>query len=310
MPDGDKVGTRPHAEQRNSTLSEEMFLLRQGDRYVMHDPAGISGDRMLRIITAFLAIVFVVLAGPFLAFSAQERIYHSTRESRLVYTLTLTSSSTLTDVTFFIPLPTDGEGMSPVIQLLGAGNQSNLLDGSQTSIYGANNESYLKISTERLPIPSDDGGMTYSFTVTAVSPAMNTRLPLQYDYTLLPKQNLLSIPCGPDLSRDQSRCFTYEGRIYASYYAPSDVRVEIRAEVLGTNRWRILQEYWNEYCDGLSLQVEGPISGWQPAEGYLVTSKGDENPFWREPAPEAPTTHFREGVDTSMMRWHTFTPLP
>jgi hypothetical protein len=270
----------------------------------------IFGDHVLRAVIAILAIVTVVLAGPFMVSSVLEKVYDSSRESELSYTLTITSTSVLSGLTLFIPLPTDGRGISPVIHLLGTGNQSALLDRCSIAIYGANNESYLKVSTDFLPGPLNATGMMHSFTITASSPALNTRLPLRYDYTLLPKEDLTVIPCGTDQGSDQSSCFTYQSLIYASYNTSSDARVEIRADLSGTNQWKILQEYRNGYTDTLSVVLYGPVRGWHVADGIMVTSLGDDNPFWKEQAEADIRTGLTVGVDTSMMRWHTFTPLP
>jgi hypothetical protein len=42
----------------------------------------------------------------------------------------------------------------------------------------------------------------------------------------------------------------------------------------------------------------------------MVTSCGYDNPFWTERVDEIARVRITGGVDTSMMRWHTFTPLP
>jgi hypothetical protein len=267
-------------------------------------------DRILRGLIVFLVIAFVVLAGPFIASAVLEKAYESTRESELRYTFTITTSSALSEVNLFIPLPTDGEGLSPIIQMLGSGDQSVTFEGYPVSIYGANNESYLKVSTNLLPGPSNTTDARYFFSVVAASPALHTRLPVQYDYTLLPKRNLIEVPCGADLCSGQPLCFQYQSLIYVSYHTSLDTRVEIQADLLGTNRWRILQGYRNEYADNIDVILQGPVSGWYAADGNLVTSCGDKNPFWRERVEDTVRTRNTSGVDTSMMRWHTFTPLP
>jgi hypothetical protein len=269
-------------------------------------------DRILQGLIAILAIVFVVLAGPFIASSVLEQIYSATRESELQYSLTITTSSALSDVTLFIPLPTDGKGMSPVIQLLGTGNQSTTFGRFDASIYGANNESYLRLSTDLLYGPLNATELTYFFTITADSSALHTRLPLRYDYTLLPKQSLIEVSCGTVPCVGQPLCFQYQSLIYASYNTSPDARVEIRADLSGSNQWKIVRESRNGYTDSLVVQLHGPASGWYTADGYLVTSCGDDNPFWIERVDEIIRARIiaGAGVDTSMMRWHTFTPLP
>jgi hypothetical protein len=267
-------------------------------------------DRVLQAVIAILVILTIMLGGPFMVSSILEKVYYSSRVSELSYTLTITSSSELSGVTLFIPLPTNGRGISPVIEKIGTENQNSLFDRCSVSIYGANNESYLKVSTDLFPGPANTPAATYSFTITETSPALNTRLPLQYDYTLLPKQNLTMISCGTDQIGYQISCFNYQSLVYASYNASSEARVEIHVDLSGTNQWKILQEYHNGYTDTLDLVLHGPRRGWYIADGLMVTSFGDDNPFWKEQVEANPSMGTTMGVDTSVMRWHTFTPLP
>jgi hypothetical protein len=267
-------------------------------------------DRVLQAVIAILVILTIMLGGPFMVSSILDKMYYSSRVSELSYTLTITSSSELSGVTLFIPLPTNGRGLSPVIEKIGTENQNSLFDRCSVSIYGANNESYLKVSTDLLPGPANTTAATYSFTITETSPALNTRLPLQYDYTLLPKQNLTTISCGTDQIGNQLSCFNYQSLLYASYNASSEARVEIHVDLSGTNQWKILQEYHNGYTDTLDLVLHGPGRGWYIADGLMVTSFGDDNPFWKEQVEANPSMGTTMGVDTSVMRWHTFTPLP
>jgi hypothetical protein len=270
---------------------------------------GVVHDRVFQGLIAILAILVVVLAGPYILTSVLEKVYSSTRVSELQYTVTLTTSSSLSDLTLFIPLPTDGRGMSPIIQELGAGNRNTIFEEFQVSIYGANNESYLKVSTDQVPsLPGIE--TTYTFDIRANAPALHTRLPLQYDFTLLPKEDLNAVPCGMDPQPDSGLCFQYRSLIFASYRTSSDTKVEIRVDLIAFNRWKIGQEYHNGYSDHLGILLQGPTEGWHTAEGRMVTSIGDNNPFWEEHPLSEIHTHLTGGIDTSMMRWHTLTPLP
>ncbi|MDD1678958.1 MAG: hypothetical protein LUO93_07255 [Methanomicrobiales archaeon] len=270
----------------------------------------IPGDRVLRVLIAVLVILFAVTAGPFLVCSIQQKMYQATLSSELRYTLTITTSSTLSAATLFIPLPTDSAGASPVSELIGTGNASMVFAGWQTSIFGANNESYLKLSTDLLPGPMVGTASTYNFTLIAPAPVLNTRDPVRYDYTLFPKQDLTAIRCEPIYVGEGAVCYRYQSLIFASYNTSPEARVEVRVALSGSNRWEILREYLNEYTDSTLVVLYGPVEGWHTAEGWMVISIGDDNPFWKERVEPKVRINLTAGVDTSMMRWHTFTPLP
>ncbi len=267
------------------------------------------GDRILVVLIGLLAVLFVVMAGPFIVSSSLERVYNATRTSELHYTLTLTTSSSLHDVTLFVPLPTDKSGSSPIIQKLGAENMSAPIQGFTTSIFGANNESYIRLSTEYLPGPTGTEEAKYIIALSADSPALNTLFPLQYDYTLLPKQDLTEVSCGPDANR-QPLCFQYQTLVYAAYTTGPDAQVRVQANLAAANHWTLLGDYTNGYTDSLGIILQGNATGWHTASGNLVTGLGDANSYWKERVEQPKRIRLGRGVDTSMMRWHTFTPLP
>jgi hypothetical protein len=267
-------------------------------------------DRVLRMLITLLAIFLTVTAGPFLVSSVLEKVYRSTLTSELCYSVTVVTSSDLSDVTLFIPLPADGNGTSPLSDWIGTGNHSMKFPGWNVSIYGANNESYLKLWTNLLPGPDDGTESVYTYSVTAPSPPLHTRNPTRYDYTFLPRENLTPAPCGSDIQDSHPLCYRYQGLLYASYATSPGAQVQIQADLTATNRWEILQTYQNGYTDRIEAMFRGPERGWHPAEGWLVTATGDDNPFWKEQVNVPVRTNLSGGVDTSMMRWHTFTPLP
>jgi hypothetical protein len=270
----------------------------------------IFSDRILRVFIILLTISFIMMAGPFILTSMQDKLYNSTRDSELQYTLTITSTSSLSGVTLFVPLPADAKGTSPVIEAIGTGNQDAACAGWHESIFGANNESYLKLWTDSLTCPSGTSEITCVITIVVPSPALHTRNPLRYDYTLRPIQDLIMVPCKEDPMCGHPLCFQYQSLVYASYNTSPGTNVTLQATLSGINRWSILQEYQNGYTNTLSSVLYGPVQGWFTAEGRMVTSCGDDNPYWKEQIEVKVNTSLRRGVNTSMMRWHTFTPLP
>lgn len=268
------------------------------------------GDQILQALISVLVILFILLAGPYIVGSLQERAYTSSLMSDLTYTVTISTNASLTHISLFIPIPSDGKGRSPIIDQVGMEDNSRVFQGWNTSIYGANSETYLKLWTDYLPGPFE-GTERIDYTLLVAAPvdsALHTREPERYDFVLFPDENLTEIPCNEEDSG--VRCFEYETRMYAAYRVPSQASVKIQVNLIGGNRWHIFQEYQNRYTDTMVALFTGPTSGWYEVRGELHTSLGDDNPFWREKMEEKRDVRLKYGVNTSMMRWHTITPLP
>jgi hypothetical protein len=270
----------------------------------------IFNDTVGRVLIGILVIFFVVFAGPYLAGSLLEKMYRSSLESELIYSVSISTTAPLSQVTLFIPLPVDRYGISPVIEQIGLRENGTAFTGWNFTIFGAHTESYLKMWTDGVagPLVGQQKSI-YSFTIVApADSAFNTQEVLQYDYVLLPKKNLTNVPCAGNDSHPQ--CYRYTTILYRSYRAAADTNVEVQVNLLGVNRWHILDEYKNFYSDHLDAGFTGPAEGWDTGNGWMQTSEGDENPFWKEPVEKKNNTRLTPVIDTSMMRWHTFTPLP
>ena len=276
----------------------------------MSGSTSIFNDTVGRVLIGILVVFCVIFTGPYLVGSLLENMYRSSLESELVYTVSISTTTPLSQVTLFLPLPVDRNGTSPVIEQIGLRGNDTEFNNWNITIFGANNEAFLKVWTDSVACPLErQQNSIYSFTVIAPSDsAFNTRDVLQYDYILLPKKNLTNVPCpGTD---SQLQCYQYTTILYRSYYAAADTEVEIRVSLQGINRWHILEDYKNFYSDGLDAAFTGPAEGWDSVNGWIQTSEGDVNPFWKESVEKKNRTRLTHGIDTSMMRWHTFTPLP
>jgi hypothetical protein len=266
-------------------------------------------ERMLCRLVALLVLALILLAGPFVSTGIQERIYTATRESTLSYTIVLTTNGTLQNATFFIPLPATNDGASPFIEPIGNGSVSGETATWNYTVFGANNETMLKLWREgSLPAMSGIQAGIFTFSVKAGSPPLHTRDPLQYDYTLLPKRAIQESICPTGTARS-ARCYQYETLAYASYESSPETEVRIESSLMAVNRWQMIGNHENGYLDTLTATFRGPVRGWHTVHGILTTSRGEETPFWEEEHKER-RFHINATVNTTQMRWHALTPLP
>jgi hypothetical protein len=264
---------------------------------------------MLGRLVALLVLALILLAGPFISTGIQERIYTATRESALSYTIILTTNGTLQNATFFLPLAAANDGMSPLIEPIGNGNVSGETAIWNYTVFGANNETMLKLwRGGSLPTMSGIQAVTFTFSVKAGSPPLHTRDPVQYDYTLLPKRAIQESICPTGAARS-ARCYQYETLVYASYESSPETEVRIESSLTAVNRWQMIGKHENGYLDTFSVLFQGPVRGWHTVHGILTTSYGEETPFWGEEHEER-RFHINATVNTTQMRWHVLTPLP
>ncbi|MCC4771079.1 hypothetical protein FXV91_13160 [Methanosarcina sp. DH2] len=106
---------------------------------------------------------------------------------------------------------------------------------------------------------------------------INTRSPVGNESVLLPKYNLRDSEEGPIVPLPEHinpEYFDYESLVYAHYDASPEAEVQIFIQLEGLNEWWIYGWKYNEYRDGISIQLTGPQEGWVQAEGKLVTGDG------------------------------------
>ena len=241
-------------------------------------------EKILRGLVVLLILCFVLMGSPFLFQWYMERAYTSSLNSTFYYEASITTNSSLENITLFLPLPVDATGTSPIIESIGSGTISGTTMGWNFSIYGANNESLLKVWTDYLP-PMIEGAqqVTYRFNSTAmIHTALNVTHPVEKGYTLQPKHHLPDTMSDGREALQYPLAYTYSSIAYVSYEAPESAMVEITVILEGKNSWYILRQYHNEYRDSLSASFQGSTEGWHEIDGVLITGVGDENPFWRE----------------------------
>jgi len=114
-------------------------------------------DRIIKItLGLFLAILVVTIA--FAGYTGYiTSAYQSTRTSTCSYTLSITTDTTLKNVTLFIPVPADGHGNSPIVSQFSAHGMPGMPGSWQTTLFETGKGTLLKISIPSLDTPAPRG---------------------------------------------------------------------------------------------------------------------------------------------------------
>jgi len=247
-------------------------------------------DRALRKVITVLLILGIVGGGAIgISWYVQTRYAH-TLTSAYHYEVSLETATDLSNVTFFIPLPTGPDGTSPVVKAVGSMGED--LPAGAWDLLGDRDFAMLRYTAPALPpnrrpapVPmhpengtpaqSKGGEIIVPWTVTIrarTDGVIETRNP---GVLLRPRSGPAKVPCPmPASSGTVSECREYTGFMYARYDAPSNASVDITVEVTGSNHWFILGWSGNEYRDRQSLHLTGPVRGWHETDGFVSTGIG------------------------------------
>jgi len=239
-------------------------------------------DKILKSLVVIFIVLFILLAGPFIYGGALGKVYTSSLKSTLEYSIQISTNVLLQNATFFVSLPTNMNGTSPILVTMGRGNVTGASIPWTYSLYGLRNDSMLKIWADTIPPPKKGTAeITYSLRVAAqADTVLDNSQPQVKSYVLKPKNNMKEVRCdGATQGQGNPHCYEYQGVVYASYETNPEANVTISLMLTGVNTWKILQDYRNEYSDNLSVTISGPGKGWYIGKGLLTTGIGDINPF-------------------------------
>jgi len=218
-----------------------------------------------------------------------EITYRATLLSTYEYRVTITSDTTLENVTLYVPIPARGRENSAVLSAIGAGELRGLPPGWNTSLIGTEKITMLELTAPE--IAANPVGVPYLLSVTAHSGGpIDTMNAGTGDLVLAPSAVKTPVGCENmdfQVSSD-TRCELYQGSAYADFTAPGNVHLSVFGFLTGRNTWDVFGPSSNEYQDGLQVSFSGGARGWQKGDGILVTGIGDYGiEFWL-PHPGTP----------------------
>ncbi|KKG09788.1 hypothetical protein EO98_02710 [Methanosarcina sp. 2.H.T.1A.6] len=210
----------------------------------------------------------------------KERIYERNHMSSYDYRIELTTDSTLSNFTLYLPLPVINN-TSPVGTDI-AENHFNdydrswkyaLVDTEHGLMLSINNE---KIEPKYATRSRDSKKILHPsiFSMTLfTNQTIDTMNPLGNEMVLMPKynltQNVTRRPYPP-----ASEIFDYESKMYAHYDTSSNANVSISIYLHGSNGWWIGGWLYNSYWENMGIKLSGPQAGWTTVNGQLFTGEG------------------------------------
>ena len=229
-------------------------------------------DKTLKITTAVL-IVGIIGFAAFIGWNwFAQNAYRSSHTGTFSYTLNITTDSPLTNVTFFIPVPEDKGGNSPIVSQFSSHSISGIPRDWDTTLYSTGKSTLVKITAQHITPPA---GTTprqpyeISFSVANVSPKeIDTTSPVETGVMFKPAEDLTAIPCA------NGTCYRYGIPVYADYTASPGAIVTIASTLSGRNDWKLIEPAFNEYHAAFTLRLTGENHGWSTASGTLTAGIG------------------------------------
>jgi hypothetical protein len=232
-------------------------------------------DKVIRITAGIFIFIFVVFAATGLYGLYVGNEYRRTLVSTYSYTLTISTSEKLQDVTFFIPVPANTGGNSPFVEQYSTATFTGIPAGWEASLLGSNKATMLKI---RAPVIAGSDGAGFSVRTSSdarTGQVIDTRSPQDRDIVLRPVQELKEVSCAE--FRDAApgaTCYRYQCAVYADYESSPNAKVEISSTITGKNEWKIFEPAYNRYTNAISVTMLGNNHGWVTAKGELQAGIG------------------------------------
>jgi hypothetical protein len=248
-------------------------------------------DKIIKITLGLFIIIliaFISVLG-YNAYVTQKFI--STASGTTHYSCTIASDSVLSNVTFFIPVPADRGGNSPVVGRISAQDIYGLPAGWQTTILDSGKGTMVKITTPAIRPPAGTAPgarYEYTFSVKVTTKKLeDTKSPIENGMMFRPVQDLKTVQCPAELTTmaESPMCYEYLTTVYANYDAVPNATVIVTSNLDVKNEWTIFSPEYSEYRTDLFLLMFGANHGWVNTRGSLVTGLGI-------PTPVSPPTLF------------------
>ena len=237
-------------------------------------------DRIIKISLGLLMVILVVFVSVVSYQAFVEKAYRTSLSSTYSYTFTITTDSTLSNVTLFLPVPADPSGNSPIVAQFSAHDIAGLPKDWTVTLYDTGKATLVRITTPLIPPPT--GTIPEKPYVILLSSEMksekviDTQEPIQTSAMFRPVRDLQQVSCPSDRSEEKGtpQCYRYLTSLYADYQAPANTSVNITSSLAGKNSWKIFEPKSNEYTTTISLLMSGEHHGWVTMKGTLTKSIG------------------------------------
>jgi hypothetical protein len=242
-------------------------------------------DKIIKIAAGLFIIIIVIFSSLAAYNGFVEKTYRESLKSSYSYRCTISTDSVLTNVTLFIPVPSDTAGNSPIIERFSVRGIEGIPPTWKTTLMGSNKGTYVEIKTPVISTVRDGTGNNENpiqLSLEIIAPrAVSTGSPQDNIALFRPVQDLTKTECGDGTvaRTEKGVCYNFVTPVYADYGTSPDARVTIHSEIVGRNEWRIFDPAKNEYRSSISVVMVGEQHGWTSAKGVLKTGIGSyDNP--------------------------------
>ena len=238
-------------------------------------------DKIIKI-SLYLFIVILIVFTSVIAYQvATETAYLNSLSSTYSYKFTITTDSKLSNVTFFIPVPANPKGYSPIVAEYSARNIAGIPDDWTVTLYDTGKATMVRVVTPAINPPAGTSAAN-PFTLTLSSDMksgtiINTREPVNNSAMFHTVRNLQPVTCQPAVpaGKGTPQCYQYITSLYADYETAPGASVNITSTIVGKNSWKIFESGSNEYATGTSLQMTGSRHDWETMTGTLTSGIGN-----------------------------------
>jgi len=239
-------------------------------------------DKIIKISLCLFIIILIAFTSVIAYRLATETAYLNSLSSTYSYKFTITTDSKLSNVTFFIPVPANPKGYSPIVAAYSARNIAGIPDDWTVTLYDTGKATMIRVVTPAINPPAAGTSAANPFTLTLSSDMksgtiVNTREPINNSAMFYPIRNLQPVTCSPAVpaGKGTPQCYHYITSLYAEYQAAPDASVNVTSTIVGKNSWKIFESGSNEYVTATSLQMTGLRHGWETMTGTLTTGIGN-----------------------------------
>lgn len=237
-------------------------------------------DKIIRITTCLFVAVLLLFVAAVSYTGFVNLAYQNSLSSTYTYTCTITTDSTLTNVTFFIPVPADRAGNSPIVSQFSAHEIAGLPADWKSTLFDTGKATMVKITAPAI-IPPEGTSPAHPFTITISSDmkakrVIDTQKPVENSAMFHPLHGVEPVTCPQETAATGGSpgCYRYLTSIYADYHTSPSASVSVRSSLVGKNSWTIFRPMSNEYHTGISVLMFGDNKGWTSMKGTLESGIG------------------------------------
>jgi hypothetical protein len=240
-------------------------------------------DKIIKITLGLIVVLLVTFVASVSYTGFVEQAYRTSLSSTYDYSCTITTDSRLSNVTFFIPVPVDRAGNSPMVVQYSAQKTEGLPEDWTVALFDTGKATLAKITTPAI-IPPDGTSPAHPYTIrlsinTDSKEVINTRSPVEQGVMFRPVQDIRKVNCPAKNTgvNGENLCYEYLIPVYADYQAPMNASVSIKSSLQGKNRWKIFEPQFNEYQADIEVLMFGENHGWTVMKGTLESNRGSYN---------------------------------